>query len=56
MLQSFSFSFFDIKKINNRFNPSRLNNIQFVFDKTLKGTIMIDKIGFRKSLGKNIML
>ena len=52
MFQSFSFPLLNIKKLNNRFNLSKLNSIYFVFDKTEKGVVMIDKIGFMKSISE----
>lgn len=49
MLQYFSYSFSEMKKLNENFNPTRVKDIYFVFDKTKQGTIMIDDIGFTKS-------
>ena len=50
VFQIFYFPLSDMEKINPEFNPSNIENIQFIFDKSKSGVITIDNIGFMKSL------
>ncbi len=47
MLQTYSFTVGEITKRNAKFNVKKITNISFVFNKTHKGVIVIDDIGFR---------
>ena len=50
VFQTFYFPAENFQGINSEFNISALKEIRFVFDKAEKGVIMIDNIGFMKSL------
>ncbi|MDT2257804.1 hypothetical protein P7H06_12670 [Paenibacillus larvae] len=46
--QTFGFPLHDFVKENANFNPQQLEKIHFEFDKTEKGTVLINDIGVRK--------
>ena len=48
VFQTFFFPIRDFIDINPLFNPMAVTEIKFVFDKTTKGVVVIDDIGFRK--------
>lgn len=48
VFQTFSFSFEGIKQFNSSFDMYTIQRIDFVFDKTPKGVIIVDDIGFMK--------
>ncbi len=48
VFQTFSYPLKDIIKLNSSFDISTIQKIDFVFDKTHKGVIIIDDIGFMK--------
>ncbi|MCE5172716.1 MFS transporter [Paenibacillus profundus] len=48
VFQNFSFQFNDFKQVNPRFNPQQVRTVGFEFDKTEKGTVLINNIGIRK--------
>lgn len=50
VFQLFYFPLSDLQKINLNFNPSAIENIKFIFDKSKNGVVVIDNIGFMKSL------
>jgi len=49
VFQSFEFPLGDFSKANPAFNPEKLNQIAFVFDRTSKGVVVLDDIGIRIS-------
>jgi hypothetical protein len=49
VFQLFKFPLNNLKDINPNFNPSSLKTIKFIFDKSKKGVVVIDNIGFMKS-------
>jgi hypothetical protein len=48
LLQTYEIPFRHFVEANSSFNPSRLENISFVFDRFPNGTIMLDDIGISK--------
>ena len=50
VLQFFSFPIKDMLVINPDFDPARITQIKFIFDRTDKGVVLIDNIGFMKDL------
>ena len=48
LLQTYEIPFRQFVEANSSFDPSRLENIRFVFDRFPNGTIMLDDIGFSK--------
>lgn len=50
VLQLFSFPIKDMIVINPKFDYSNIVEINFIFDKTSKGVVVIDNIGFMKDL------
>ncbi|GAA0180487.1 hypothetical protein SH2C18_31710 [Clostridium sediminicola] len=48
VLQSFEFKLSDFEKVNKAFNPSKLNKLSFVFNKSEEGEIVIDNLGIRE--------
>ena len=48
IFQTFSYPLIDLIEDNPSFDLSTLQRIDFIFDKTLEGVIVIDNIGFRK--------
>jgi hypothetical protein len=50
VFQLFYFPLNAMREINPKFNPSRIENIEFIFDKSKNGVVIIDNIGFMKSL------
>lgn len=50
VFQLFYFPLSDIQKINPNFNPSSIQTVKFIFDKNENGVVVIDNIGFMKSL------
>ncbi len=50
VFQLFYFPFYAMREINPNFNPSSIENIEFIFDKSKNGVVAIDNIGFMKSL------
>lgn len=49
VFQLFNFPLSDLIEMNPNFNPSSIKIIKFIFDKSKKGVIVIDNIGFMKS-------
>ena len=47
IFQSFEFPLADFVKVNPDFNPEELHQLAFVFDRTPKGVVVVDDIGFR---------
>ncbi|MEJ2244781.1 MAG: MFS transporter [Acidobacteriota bacterium] len=47
IFQSFEFPLIDFIKANPAFDPEKLNKVAFVFDRTPKGVVVLDDIGFR---------
>ena len=54
VFQSFEFPLSDFVKVNPDFNPEELHQVAIVFDRTTKGVVVLDDIGFRSSLNNNI--
>lgn len=52
VFQTFFFHLKDFMGKNPAFNPSAVNEIKFVFDRTGEGVVVIDDIGFRKTSSK----
>jgi len=50
VLQLFYFPLSAMQKINPNFNPSSIETVKFIFDKSENGVVVIDNIGFMKSL------
>ena len=50
VMQLFSFPIEDMLKLNSNFNPQQITEIQFIFDRTDKGLVVIDNIGFMEQL------
>ena len=50
VFQLFYFPLSDVQKINPNFNPLSIETIKFIFDRSEKGVVVIDNIGFMKSL------
>ena len=50
VFQTFYFAAADFQEINPDFKISGLVELKFIFDKSKKGVIVIDDIGFMKSL------
>ena len=50
VFQTFYFPTEQFQKINPNFTPSNIEEIRFIFDKNESGVIVIDNIGFMKSL------
>tara|TARA_R110002073_G_scaffold313380_3_gene485311 strand:+ start:19467 stop:21956 length:2490 start_codon:yes stop_codon:yes gene_type:complete len=50
VMQTFSFPIQDMLSINPEFDFSKIVEINFIFDKTNKGVVVIDNIGFMKDL------
>lgn len=50
MLKTFSFTINDIQLLNPFFDFNEITNIEFLFDRTKKGVLVMDNIGFTKSL------
>ncbi|WP_194775903.1 poly(ethylene terephthalate) hydrolase family protein [Pararhodonellum marinum] len=48
VFQNFIFDFEKLNSINPEFNPNRLGVIRFVFDKSPKGVIILDNLGWMK--------
>lgn len=47
VFQNFTFRLADFQKANPKFQPERLSGINFIFDKTDKGVVLIRDIGIR---------
>ncbi|MFD0712692.1 alpha/beta hydrolase family protein [Paenibacillus sp. GCM10027626] len=47
LFQYYSFPLQDFKQQNAKFNPQQLSKVSFVFDKTAKGTVLLNDIGIR---------
>ena len=47
VFQSFEFPMADFSRANPAFDPEKLYKVAFVFDKTPKGMVVLDDIGFR---------
>ncbi len=52
VMQLFSFPIEDMLILNPSFNSKQITEIQFIFDKTEKGLVVIDNIGFMKQFDK----
>lgn len=52
VMQLFSFPIEDMLTINPNFNSKQITEIKFIFDRTDKGLVVIDNIGFMKQLDK----
>jgi len=52
VMQLFSFPVENILKLNPNFNSKEITEIQFIFDRTDKGLVVIDNIGFMKQFSK----
>lgn len=50
VFQTFCFPAKDFQKINPNFNLSNIIDVKFIFDKNESGVVVIDNIGFMKSL------
>ncbi len=50
VFQLFYFPLSDLRKINPNFNPSSIETIKFIFDRSENGVVVIENIGFMKSL------
>ena len=50
VFQLFYFPLSDMRKINPNFNPTCIESLKFIFDKSENGVVVIDNIGFMKSL------
>ena len=46
-LQTYEIPFADIKRLNPGFDPARVRELRFVFDRPRKGVIMLDEVGVR---------
>lgn len=53
VFQNFTFRLADFQKANPKFQPERLSEISFIFDKTEKGTVLIRDIGIRSESAAN---
>jgi len=49
VFQLFNFPLSDLIEMNPNFNPSSIKIIKFIFDKSKKGVVVIDNIGFMKT-------
>ncbi len=47
VFQTFEFRLADFTKANPRFDPARLVEVRFIFDRTSAGVVILDEIGFR---------
>ncbi len=47
VFQSFEFALEDFVTSNKNFNPENLSSISFIFNRTNKGVVVLDNIGFR---------
>ncbi|WP_372636252.1 MFS transporter [Cohnella sp.] len=47
VFQNFAFRLADFQKANPKFQPDRLSEFSFIFDKTEKGTVLLRDIGIR---------
>ncbi|GAA0764815.1 hypothetical protein GCM10008908_00470 [Clostridium subterminale] len=45
IFQRYIFSLNDFKKVNSKFTPEELERIDFVFNKTKKGSVLLDDVG-----------
>jgi dienelactone hydrolase len=52
VMQLFSFPIEDLLEINPNFNSRQITEIRFVFDRTDKGVVVIDNVGFMKRLNE----
>ena len=50
IFQSFYFPLKDIQKLNSDFELPNLSKITYRFDKSKKGVVVIDNVGFMKTL------
>ncbi|TVZ57773.1 dienelactone hydrolase [Flavobacteriaceae bacterium MAR_2010_105] len=50
IFQTFYFPLEDVRTLNPDFDTSSLQQLEFVFDRTKKGVVVIDAIGFMKAL------
>ncbi|WP_345170282.1 hypothetical protein [Algibacter aquimarinus] len=50
VFQTFYFPSKHFQEINPNFSPSNIKELKFIFDKDESGVIVIDNIGFMKSL------
>ena len=53
VFQTYRFPVEQMLKLNPDFNPSTISEIRFIFDKMDKGVILIDDIGFTKTIEHN---
>ena len=49
VFQTFYFPLAPLKELNNNFKPFQISEINFIFDKSPHGVVIIDKIGFTDS-------
>jgi dienelactone hydrolase len=49
VFQTFYFPLAPLKELNNNFNPFQISEINFIFDKSPHGVLIIDQIGFTDS-------
>jgi dienelactone hydrolase len=49
VFQTFYFPLAPLKELNNNFNPFQISEINFIFDKSPHGVVIIDQIGFTDS-------
>lgn len=47
IFQTFEFRLADFTRANRRFDPARLVEVRFIFDRTQAGVVILDEIGFR---------
>lgn len=47
VFQTFEFRLADFARANPRFDPARLVEVRFIFDRTPSGMVILDEIGFR---------
>lgn len=50
IFQTFYFPLRELKQANPEFDPSMIQSVSFVFDRTTDGVVMIDEVGFMKKL------
>jgi hypothetical protein len=47
VFQTFDFPLADFAAANPALDPARLRRVRFVFDRTPRGRVMLDDVGFR---------
>ena len=47
IMQSYALPLADFVEVNAQFDPTRLRAIHFVFDRTKRGSVLLDAVGLR---------